>query len=224
MATVMILPETTKNPITLIGHRAGICWGADVSDPKKNYERGLHCIEAGHGRTEDFPNVEMVIEDVSAKVIREWYTHIGCLPARLQESTRYIDYNGFNYVIPPNVLANSKACTIYMQTMTAINEGYKALLDNNIAKEDASMLLPLGMTTRIVDKRDLRSLIDMSRQRMCSRAYLEYRLLFEKICIALSEYSEEWNTIIERYMHPKCEELGYCPEQHSCGRMPNERP
>ena len=41
MATVTILPETTKNPITLIGQRAGICWGADISDPKKNYERGL---------------------------------------------------------------------------------------------------------------------------------------------------------------------------------------
>ena len=67
---------------------------------------------------------------------------------------------------------------------------------------------------------NLDNLIDMSRQRMCSRAYLEYRLLFNQICIALSEYSEEWKTVVENYMHPKCEELGYCPEQHSCGRMP----
>lgn len=220
MATVTILPETTKNPITFIGYCAGVCWGADISDQQKNYQRGIQCIESGHGRTEDFPNIVMVIDNASAKVIREWYTHIGCLPARLQESTRYIDYDGFNYVVPPNILDDSQACTIYMQTMTAINEGYKALLNCNITKEDASMLLPLGMTTRIIDKRDLRNLIDMSRQRMCSRAYLEYRLLFNQICIALSEYSEEWKTVVENYMHPKCEELGYCPEQHSCGRMP----
>ena len=220
MATVTILPETTKNPITFIGYCAGVCWGADISDQQKNYQRGIQCIESGHGRTEDFPNIVMVIDNASAKVIREWYTHIGCLPARLQESTRYIDYDGFNYVVPPNIHNDSQACTIYMQTMTAINEGYKALLNCNIAKEDASMLLPLGMTTRIIDKRDLRNLIDMSRQRMCSRAYLEYRLLFNQICIALSEYSEEWKTVVENYMHPKCEEIGYCPEQHSCGRMP----
>lgn len=27
MGTITILPETTKFPIKLIGHRAGICWG-----------------------------------------------------------------------------------------------------------------------------------------------------------------------------------------------------
>lgn len=224
MATVTILPETTKNPITLIGQRAGICWGADISDPKKNYERGLHCIESMHGRTLEFVNVEMVLSDCSARVIREWYTHIGCLPSRLQESTRYVDCEKFNYVVPPSILNNPDACQIYMDVMRIIGGGYKQLTELGISKEDSAMVLPLGMTTKVVDKRNLRNLIDMSRQRMCNRAYSEYRLLFNQICIALSEYSEEWNTIIERYMHPKCEELGYCPEQHSCGRMSNERP
>ena len=27
---ITILPETTKDPISLIGRRAGICWGADI--------------------------------------------------------------------------------------------------------------------------------------------------------------------------------------------------
>ena len=30
MSKVTILPETTKNPISLIGERAGVCWGADI--------------------------------------------------------------------------------------------------------------------------------------------------------------------------------------------------
>ena len=55
---------------------------------------------------------------------------------------------------------------------------------------------------------------------MCSRAYLEYRLLFEMICRSLSEYSEEWATLIDMCFHPKCDELGYCLEKKSCGRMP----
>ena len=32
MGKIIVLPETTKEPITLIGKRAGICWGADISD------------------------------------------------------------------------------------------------------------------------------------------------------------------------------------------------
>ena len=43
MGTITILPETTKNPITLMGQRAGVCWGADTSDDAKNYQRGLDC-------------------------------------------------------------------------------------------------------------------------------------------------------------------------------------
>ena len=30
METITILEETTKNPITLIGKRAGTCWGSDT--------------------------------------------------------------------------------------------------------------------------------------------------------------------------------------------------
>ena len=220
MGTITILPETTKNPITLMGQRAGVCWGADISDDAKNYQRGLDCIQSGHGRVMEYVNVEMVLNDFSARVIREWYTHIGGAPTRLQSSTRYIDYNHFNYIIPFSIHNNLEALEIYKRTMANIMEGYKELLDADIPKEDVAMVLPLGMTTKVVDKRNLRNLVDMSRQRMCSRAYLEYRLLFEKVCKALSEYSEEWDTLIKMCFHPKCDELGYCPEKKSCGRMP----
>ena len=84
------------------------------------------------------------------------------------------------------------------------------------------MLLPLGMSTKIVDKRNMRNLIDMSGQRMCTRAYWEYRILFNDICKALAELSEEWKYIVDNYFKPKCENLGYCPERKSCGRMPKK--
>jgi len=78
------------------------------------------------------------------------------------------------------------------------------------------------MTTKIVDKRNMRNLIDMSRQRMCTRAYWEYRELFSDICKALREYSEEWAYIVDTQMMPKCEYLGYCPETYCCGRKPKK--
>ena len=35
MGTITILSETTKNPITLMGQRAGVCWGANFLTMKR---------------------------------------------------------------------------------------------------------------------------------------------------------------------------------------------
>ena len=223
MAKVTILPETVKDPISLIGRCAGVCWGGDTEDPQKNYKRGIGCIESDHGRTLEYPDIYTVIDGYSARVIREWYTHIGGLPTRLQSSTRYINYDNFDYVTPPSVAKNEAAVAIYADAMSKIVSAYEELQQAGVPKEDAAMLLPLGMTTKIVDKRNLRNVADMSHQRMCTRAYHEYRKLFNDYITALSEYSDEWATLVKMLMKPKCEMLGYCPEKNSCGRKPKKR-
>ncbi len=227
MGTITILPETTKNPITLIGERAGVCWGADITDAAKNYKRGLDCIESGHGRTLEFVNVEMVLDGQSAKFMREYYTHIGCLPTRLQASTRYIDYRGFGYITPHTVERNEKAKQVFEKVMWHINTGYQMLRELDIPAEDASYVLPFGMESKMVDKRNLRNLIDMSRNRKCIRAIWEFREGFDDISHALVEYghsngSDEWQTVVETQFMPKCDVLGYCPEKHGCGKYPKE--
>lgn len=222
MGHVTILPYTTKNPITLIGEMAGVCWGADTSDPAKNYKRGWDCIESGHGRTMEFPDVYMILDGYSARVIREWYTHIGGMPTRLQASTRYIDYKEFEYVTPQSISENDKE-RLYRRAMDNIMWTVQELVGHyDIPREDAAMLLPLGMTTRIVDKRNLRNLIDMSRQRMCNRAYWEFRELFDDISGALSRYSDEWEMITDHLFMPKCKAIGFCIEKHGCGMMPEK--
>lgn len=221
MAKIIIIEETTKNPITLMGQRAGVCWGANIEDPEKNYKRGLDCIISGHHRVMEYVNVEMILDGYSARVIREWYTHIGGAPTRLQASTRYIKYEDFKFVTPHTVEKNPEAKKIYEETMKIIADN-AAKLENElgIAREDAAMLLPLGMETKVVDKRNLRSLIEMSHQRMCTRAFWEYRELMRDICNALREYSEEWAYLVDNYFMPKCEVSGFCTEKKSCGRKP----
>lgn len=222
MGTVTILDTTTKNPITLIGERAGVCWGADTSDAAANYKRGWDCITSGHGRALEFVNVEMVLDGYSARVIREWYTHIGGAPTRLQASTRYIDYGDFDYIIPPSIDADDDLRGTYISTMAAIRAAMGELEEYGIPREDVALLLPIGMTTRIVDKRNLRNLIDMSHQRMCNRAYWEFRVMFHDIMWALMHYSEEWDTIIKTQFKPKCDLTGHCTESKGCGRNPKE--
>lgn len=222
MGKIIVLPETTQNPISLIGMRAGVCWGADITDAAKNYKRGLECIENNHGRTLEYVNVELVIDGYSARVIREWYTHLGGSPTRLQASTRYINYKNFEYITPHKIENNEEAKKIFDETMKIITENAQKLEVMGIPREDSAMLLPLGMGTKIVDKRNLRNLIDMSRQRQCTRAYWEYRELFSDICKALSSISEEWAYIVKTQFMPKCEYLGYCPEKYTCGRKPKK--
>lgn len=221
MGKIIVLPETTKNPITLIGKRAGICWGADISDDTKNYNRGLDCIKSNHGRTLEYVNIELVLDGYSTRAIREYYTHIAGSPTRLQASTRYINYKNFDYVIPPSVKKFGGE-EIYKETMDIISENCQKLEQLGIPREDSAMLLPLGMSTKIVDKRNLRSFVDMSRQRECTRAYWEFREMFNDIKNALSELSNEWKYIIDTQFMPKCEYLGYCPEKKSCGRVPKK--
>ena len=222
MGTVTILPETTKNPISLIGERAGVCWGADISNPEKNYKRGWDCITSNHGRTLEFVNVEMILDGYSARVIREWYTHIGGAPTRLQASTRYIDYGEFDYIVPPSIEKDKDLYGTYISTMGTISAAIAELEEYGIPREDAAMLLPLGMTTRIVDKRNLRNLIDMSRQRLCYKAYWEFQELFRDIMAELTKVSEEWEQIVSLTMHPKCYALGGCTEKHNCGIVPKK--
>ena len=222
---VEILPETTKTPITMIGKMAGVCWGSDTSDDDKNYQRGLKCMQSKHGRTFEFPDVYMAITGHSARVIREFYTHIGGLPTRLQESTRYIDYSDFDYVVPNSIrfnqeheLGDDSANQLYTELMKYISETMVALDNLKVPREDIGLCLPLGMVSNIVCKHNLRTLIDMSRQRMCNRAYHEFRDLMKELCDALSEYSKEWKYIVDNMMYEKCHELGYCPEEKSCGK------
>lgn len=226
MGTVTILPETVKDPISLMGRRAGICWGADITDEKKNYKRGLECIENNHGRVLEFPDVHMFFDGYSAKCLREYYTHIGCLPSRLQASTRYIDYSkgeGFSYTTPHTIAKNEKVLAEWKDIMQTINSLISRFINEyKIPVEDATMALPIAYSSKMVDKRNPRNLIDMSRNRMCSRAYWEFRELFNDIIIALKNYSDEWATLIELEFMSKCEYLGFCPEKYSCGKKPKK--
>ena len=141
MGKIIIQQETTVDPISLIGREAGVCWGADIANQEKNYKRGMDCLTSGHGRTWEYPQVYMVLDGYSARVIREFYTHIGGGPTRLQASTRYINYQkGFPYVIPPKIAADEEAKAIYCHTMDEILTGMQKLEEKALPVESRQLL------------------------------------------------------------------------------------
>jgi thymidylate synthase (FAD) len=220
MGTVTVQKYTTTNPISLIGEEAGICWGADITDEAKNHKRGIDCIKANHGRALEFPQIYLVLDGWSAKVIREFYTHIAGGPTRLQASTRYIDYSkGFEYVMPRSVEGNEEARKVWDEFMSHVAPTIEKLNELGVKNEDATNVLPLAYITKIVVRTNLRHLIDMCHQRLCSRAYWEYRKLMREILWQLENYSDEWEELVYdvKCFKPKCDVVGYCSEMNCCG-------
>ena len=126
------------------------------------------------------------------------------------------------FVIPPIIKSNQEANDIYNNVIKEVSIAMNKLEALGMLREDIAMLLPLGMETTVVVRTNLRNMIDMSHQRLCTRAYWEYRQLMKDICKALSEYSEEWKWIVENLMVPKCEVAGFCKEKKTCGRKPKK--
>lgn len=218
MGIVTVLNRTTSDPFVLSGFAAGTCWGANTNDEEKNFNRGQSCYAADHMRTAEYPQIYLILDGYSAKVIREWYTHI-IDTSRMQASTRYMDYKNFAYIVPPSIVGNEKALDIYVDTMDFISKSIEGMLELGVPNEDATMILPLAYSTKIVVRIGLREFMNMCRKRRCSRAYWEYRQLMDDIIEALCEYSEEYQLLKdEGYFDAQCEVLGYCPEEYSCGR------
>lgn len=218
---VKIDDNVIKQPITFIGKQAGIAYGSDTTDDIKNYKRGLQCIKDGHGRVLEFIDVFMSIEGYSNRVIREFMRHVGDGLTVIQESTRYVDFSqGFDVVVPPSIKNNkdSHLIDVYTSAIRGCRDAIDELMRNDIPKEDAQMLIPLGATTKLAVKKNLRNLVEMSRVRLCNRAYWEFRKLMHEIMDELSKISGEWEWLVKNLFYPKCEENGVCKEKFGCGK------
>lgn len=208
-------------PISQIGEVAGICWGADVTNKERNYKRGIECLENNHGRVMEFTDIQIIIDEYSARVIRELYTHI-IGTSRLQLSTRYVDCSSFEYYTPNGIEKNEEANKIYSDFMQNARDTYKALIGLGCKKEDVAGVLPLNSNSKMVLKINLRALIHLFELRLCNRAYEEFRLLMIEIKKELSKLSDEWKQLCQDYFKPKCINMGYCDEKYSCGLRPKK--
>lgn len=213
--------DVTKRPIQHVGKMAGICYSSDVEDETKNYTRGIDCLEHNHGRTLEYVDVTVEIDEYSNRMIRELYTTIIGV-TRLQQSTRYVDMSKRfdEYYIPPKIMKNPITLEAYEDAMWMLKDSYEFLIKQGIAKEDAGNLVPLGQHTTIVLKINLRALQNLFAVRTCTRAYIEYREFMNELRGTLMGIDKEWEELCKVYFTTKCDKVGYCDEKKSCGRFP----
>lgn len=86
----------------------------------------------------------------------------------------------------------------------------------NIKPEDARQVLPNATKTNITMSLNYRELIHICNLRLCTRAQLEIRKLFQ----AIKAEVEGAEPRLAEYLRPNCEALGVCTEHQYCGRKP----
>lgn len=185
----------------------------------KKWKLIKHVLDSGHTSTVEHVQFTFFISGVSRALSNQLVRHrIGV--SYSQQSQRYCSFDkGFNYVIPPSIAKDEKLLEKYKLYMEGINNMYLDLLNvENVPAEDARMVLPNACTTNLTVSINLRALIHLCQERMCTNAQYEIRNMVKQMAKLITDKIPE----LAPYLVPKCKALGYCNESSSrtCGRMP----
>lgn len=134
-----------------------------------------------------------------------------------QKSQRYTGEYNPTFIIPPDIEKDYQCKCIYMDavlyTVYAANEIRK--VNPNIKNEDIRYLYPQAINTSIFTSMNIRSWNHYFAERCCNRAQWEIRTVANQLLNKFKYYIP----FIFANSGAKCIQLGYCPEEHSCGRM-----
>ena len=164
------LIQSTKHPIETISKIASICYDSDPKDPMKLVQ---HLYKNGHHSVFEHIYFTFKIEGISRACSHQLVRHRHC--SFTQRSQRYCDESGFEYVTP---------YTIDYSNMEMITERISAsydILAKHYPKEDARYILPNACCTDLYLSCNLRELIHICNERLCSKAQWEIRELVEKM-------------------------------------------
>ena len=169
------LIQATANPIETIAAIASICYD---SNPKNPLGLVKHLYKNGHHSVFEHIYFTFKIEGISRACSHQLVRHRHC--SFTQRSQRYCSENGFEYLTPQSVDDASYAGS-YAFTMFEINSYYEMLQANKVPSEDARYVLPNACTTDLYLSCNLRELIHIANERLCSRAQWEIRELVKEM-------------------------------------------
>ena len=220
------LISTTQNLRDILYTGARTCYNAgspidmfeEVNNipPDKKLKLINGCIKSNHQSILEHSQFTFAIEGVSRALTHQLVRHRHC--SFSQQSQRYVNLEGtFDYVTPKALQDEGDLQGYFTECMQQAYESYTELINKGVKPEDARAVLPNACCTNMVITLNLRSLIHLCNERLCTRAQLEIRQLVQ---LMVKEVLKE-NEWLKPYLQPKCESLGYCPEHKGCGRKPS---
>lgn len=169
------LIQSTPNPIETIAKIASICYDSTPSDPIKLVK---HLYRNGHHSVFEHIYFTFKIEDISRACSHQLVRHRHC--SFTQRSQRYCSEDGFCVIIPKSV-SKVDVKDGYFDFMDEVEKNYHELQALGVPNEDARFVLPNACATSLYLSCNLRELIHIANERLCTRAQWEIRELVQKM-------------------------------------------
>lgn len=169
------LIQATPKPIETIAQIASICYD---SDPKNPLGLVKHLYRNGHHSVFEHIYFTFKIEGISRACSHQVVRHRHC--SFTQRSQRYCSEDGFSYVMPESI-EEVDEFDGFSGFMEMITENYRELVALGVPNEDARMVLPNACATSLYLSCNLRELIHICNERLCSRAQWEIRAMVKEM-------------------------------------------
>ena len=170
------LVQSTKEPIKTISNIASICYDSNPDDPIKLVK---HLYKNGHHSVFEHIYFTFKIEGISRACSHQLIRHRMC--SFTQRSQRYCSENEFEYITPPSIEKDDMLFYNYIYSAKQDRENYQNLTKYGVKNEDARYILPNACSTDLYLSCNLRELIHICNERLCSRAQWEIRELVKKM-------------------------------------------
>ena len=170
------LIQATPHIIKTISDIASICYDSNPKDPMRLVE---HLYKSGHHSVFEHIYFTFKIEGISRACSHQLVRHRMC--SFTQRSQRYCSEADFEYVTPPTLERDGMNTWRYVDALFYSREIYSNLTKFDVKKEDARYILPNACCTDLYLSCNLRELIHICNERLCTRAQWEIRDLVKEM-------------------------------------------
>jgi hypothetical protein len=125
------------------------------------------------------------------------------------------------FSIPPSIKQNQALQNEYLSTALEAFKGYKKLINLGIKPREAIFLIPRGVKIDILQEYDLYNLLTgYYPLRLCQTAEEEMRRnTIKEVTLIKKELTKKGCGWLNQFLVPKCQIVGFCPEEKSCGMV-----
>lgn len=177
------LIDYTEDAGFVIQYAARTCYNSRAKDDlnkRADFIKGL--IKSGHETPLEFAHTMWHISGISRVCQNQIVRHRIASYCVLSE--RYVDVSTANCVIPVKVLEHTDAAYDYVKSTMAL---YEKLINADVPKEDARMILPQGLETEMCMDMNFRSLRHFLKLRLSNHAQWEIRAVAREIYLICQE-------------------------------------
>lgn len=169
------LISITPNPEEVIEKCARLCYSSESKGEDARQKLIAHLAKNKHLSCFEHASATFIVSDVSRALTHQLVRHRHF--SFCQRSQRYVDEEGFTWVVPQSIENNPKLVSEFQYDMRRIAEMYKKYRSDGVLKEDARAVLPNACSTQIAVTGNFRTFREFFEKRCEKHAQLEIRNL-----------------------------------------------